>query len=236
MQEIQHVAVFDFGSQYTQLIVRRVRELGFFAKLYSPEDIAEIGAPGAIILSGGPKSTSEPGAPDIDFEKLKSFGVPVLGVCYGMQLLNIKFGGTVKASNKRLPMPDGRIEFELETNTTGVYTITVSCVDTNEIIPTTPFEAAMVTGKLSHAGCKAVLQTLTSSTKGFKLDNGFNGAKGDKSKKSPLVCAAMAGEEVRSPREGTYVQLFAPGRAMVLPSASYFLRRGKQTQSSDGTR
>jgi GMP synthase (glutamine-hydrolysing) len=101
MQEIQHVAVFDFGSQYTQLIVRRVRELGFFAKLYSPEDIAEIGAPGAIILSGGPKSTSEPGAPDIDFEKLKSFGVPVLGVCYGMQLLNIKFGGTVKASNKR---------------------------------------------------------------------------------------------------------------------------------------
>ena len=104
--------------------------------------------------------------------------------------------GTVKASNKRLPMPDGRIEFELETNTTGVYTITVSCVDTNEIIPTTPFEASMVTGKLSHAGCKAVLQTLTSSTKGFKLDNGFNGAKGDKSKKSPLVCAAMAGEEV----------------------------------------
>ncbi|CAL6286735.1 unnamed protein product [Bathycoccus prasinos] len=104
--------------------------------------------------------------------------------------------GTVKVSNKRLPMPDGRIEFELETNTTGVYTITVSCVDTNEIIPTTPFEAAMVTGKLSHAGCKAVLQTLTSSTKGFKLDNGFNGAKGDKSKKSPLVCAAMAGEEV----------------------------------------
>ena len=93
MQEIQHVAVFDFGSQYTQLIVRRIRELGFFAKLYSPEDIAEIGRPGAIILSGGPKSTSEADAPDIDFEKLKTFGVPVLGVCYGMQLLNIKFWG-----------------------------------------------------------------------------------------------------------------------------------------------
>jgi GMP synthase (glutamine-hydrolysing) len=101
MQETQHVAVFDFGSQYTQLIVRRVRELGFFAKLYSPEEIGEVGEPGAVILSGGPKSTSEPGAPDIDFEKLKSFGVPVLGVCYGMQLLNIKFGGSVKASNKR---------------------------------------------------------------------------------------------------------------------------------------
>ncbi len=101
MQEINHVAVLDFGSQYTQLIVRRVRELGFFAKLYSPEDIAEIGQPGAVILSGGPKSTSEPDAPDIDFEKLKSFQVPVLGVCYGMQLLNIKFGGSIKASNKR---------------------------------------------------------------------------------------------------------------------------------------
>ena len=101
MQETNHVAVFDFGSQYTQLIVRRVRELGFYAKLYSPEDIAEVGSPAAVILSGGPKSTSEPDAPDIDFEKLQSFGVPVLGVCYGMQLLNIKFGGSVKASNKR---------------------------------------------------------------------------------------------------------------------------------------
>ncbi|MGJ8694979.1 MAG: glutamine-hydrolyzing GMP synthase [Verrucomicrobiaceae bacterium] len=101
MQETNHVAVLDFGSQYTQLIVRRVRELGFFAKLYSPEEIEEIGSPGAVILSGGPKSTSEPDAPDIDFEKLRSFGVPVLGVCYGMQLLNIKFGGSVKASNKR---------------------------------------------------------------------------------------------------------------------------------------
>lgn len=101
MEENQHVAVLDFGSQYTQLIVRRVRELGYFAKLYSPEDISEIGTPGAIILSGGPKSTSEADAPDIDFEKLKSYGVPVLGVCYGMQLLNIKFGGSVKASNKR---------------------------------------------------------------------------------------------------------------------------------------
>jgi len=101
MEENQHVAVLDFGSQYTQLIVRRVRELGYFAKLYSPEDLSEIGTPGAIILSGGPKSTSEADAPDIDFEKLKSFGVPVLGVCYGMQLLNIKFGGSVKASDRR---------------------------------------------------------------------------------------------------------------------------------------
>ena len=109
MQENQHVAVLDFGSQYTQLIVRRVRELGFLAKLYSPEDVHEIGKPGAIILSGGPKSTSEPDAPDIDFEKLQSYQVPVLGVCYGMQLLNIKFGGSVKASNKREYGPAGLV-------------------------------------------------------------------------------------------------------------------------------
>ena len=67
MQETNHVAVLDFGSQYTQLIVRRVRELGFYAKLYSPDDITEIGQPGAVILSGGPKSTSEEDAPDVDF-------------------------------------------------------------------------------------------------------------------------------------------------------------------------
>ena len=95
------VAVIDFGSQYTQLIVRRVRELGFIAKLYALEDLDQIQNPGAIILSGGPKSTSDIDAPDLDFEWLKSFDVPVLGVCYGMQLLNIKHGGTVKGSNKR---------------------------------------------------------------------------------------------------------------------------------------
>jgi GMP synthase (glutamine-hydrolysing) len=101
MHDQHHVAVLDFGSQYTQLIVRRVRELGFFAKLYALEEFPDIGKPGAIILSGGPRSTADPDAPDLDFEALKAFGVPVLGVCYGMQLLNIKFGGTVEASDRR---------------------------------------------------------------------------------------------------------------------------------------
>lgn len=101
MDEKNIVAVIDFGSQYTQLIVRRVRELGFLSKLYALEDLHEIKHPGAIILSGGPKSTSDEDAPDIDFEWLKSFNVPILGVCYGMQLLNIKHGGSVKSSNKR---------------------------------------------------------------------------------------------------------------------------------------
>ena len=92
----QEVAVLDYGSQYSQLIVRRVRELGFASHLYPPAELANLQSPGAIILSGGPRSTTEKDAPDVDYEKLMSFGVPVLGVCYGMQLLNIKHGGTVK--------------------------------------------------------------------------------------------------------------------------------------------
>ena len=101
MDDKHLVAVIDFGSQYTQLIVRRVRELGYMAKLYALEDLDQIHEPGAVILSAGPKSTTDADAPDIDFEWLQSLNVPVLGVCYGMQLLNIKHGGTVKASNKR---------------------------------------------------------------------------------------------------------------------------------------
>jgi GMP synthase (glutamine-hydrolysing) len=101
MDDRHLVAVIDFGSQYTQLIVRRVRELGFNAKLYALEDLDQIHEPGAVILSGGPKSTSDADAPDIDYNWLCSLNVPILGVCYGMQLLNIKHGGTVKPSNKR---------------------------------------------------------------------------------------------------------------------------------------
>ncbi len=117
MEDKHLVAVIDFGSQYTQLIVRRVRELGFMAKLYALEDLDQIHEPGAVILSGGPKSTTDADAPDIDFQWLKSLNVPVLGVCYGMQLLNIKHGGTVKASNKREYGPAALIPEEC----TGLY-------------------------------------------------------------------------------------------------------------------
>ncbi len=138
MHDQHHVAVLDFGSQYTQLIVRRVRELGYFAKLYAIEDFPDIGQPGAIILSGGPKSTSEADAPDLDFAKLMEFGVPVLGVCYGMQLLNIKFGGSVEASSRR---EYGPAELLVE-ESTGLYEdvsassqVWMSHSDTVKIIP-----------------------------------------------------------------------------------------------------
>lgn len=95
------IAVIDFGSQYTQLIVRRIRELGYFAKLWQPGELADTDNPSAVILSGGPRSTLEEDAPDIDFEYLRGMGVPVLGVCYGMQLLNRKFGGEVAPGHTR---------------------------------------------------------------------------------------------------------------------------------------
>ncbi|MCB1061982.1 MAG: glutamine-hydrolyzing GMP synthase [Verrucomicrobiae bacterium] len=95
------IAVIDFGSQYTQLIVRRIREFGYFSKLYQPSELRDTGNPPAVILSGGPRSTLEPDAPDIDFEYLRSLNVPVLGVCYGMQLLNTKFGGSVAPGHTR---------------------------------------------------------------------------------------------------------------------------------------
>ena len=89
------IAVIDYGSQYSQLIVRRLRGLGYFAKLYLPGHWDDLDRPAAVVLSGGPARVNDPGAPDIDFDRLQSLGCPVLGVCYGMQLLNRKFGGTV---------------------------------------------------------------------------------------------------------------------------------------------
>jgi|694.fasta_scaffold99776_2 GMP synthase (glutamine-hydrolysing) len=108
----RQIAIIDFGSQYTQLIVRRIRELGYYSRLFQPDELRTTGHPAAVILSGGPRSTREENAPDIDFAWLESLGVPVLGVCYGMQLLNLKHGGHVSPGTKReygpaLMVPEG---------------------------------------------------------------------------------------------------------------------------------
>src|SRR6059036_870637 len=82
------VAILDFGSQYTQLIARRVRESRVYCEIV-PHDIGvdELRARGFVgaILSGGPASVYEPGAPGVD-EKILDGSIPVLGICYGMQL------------------------------------------------------------------------------------------------------------------------------------------------------
>jgi len=94
----ERVLILDFGSQYTQLIARRVRELGVYSEIlpfHTPA--AEIGRrmPRGVILSGGPDSVYRDGAPRIDSAVLES-GVPVLGICYGMQLMTLDLGGRVE--------------------------------------------------------------------------------------------------------------------------------------------
>ena len=95
--------VLDFGSQYSQLIARRVREAGVYCELIpgtTPWDAIRDRAPRALILSGGPASVYEEGAPRCDPAALNA-GVPVLGICYGMQLLAYQLGGKVAPAGKR---------------------------------------------------------------------------------------------------------------------------------------
>src|SRR5665213_3463200 len=94
----EEVVVLDYGGQYSQLIARRVRDCGVFSELL-PHHVAleEIARrkPRGIILSGGPASVYAPGAPPLDMGLLE-LGVPVLGICYGMQLLVHSLGGRVE--------------------------------------------------------------------------------------------------------------------------------------------
>ena len=97
------VVILDFGSQYTKLIARRIRELNAFSVILpGTASIDRILAeePAAIILSGGPRSVFEPGAPKPD-AAVYSLDFPILGVCYGMQLLARHFGGTVVDLGRR---------------------------------------------------------------------------------------------------------------------------------------
>jgi GMP synthase (glutamine-hydrolysing) len=99
----QFIPILDFGAQYAQLIARRVREAGVFSELVRPDiSIDELKKlnPKGLILSGGPSSVYEPGAPKCD-PKIFDLGVPVLGICYGMQLGVQILGGQVKPAKAR---------------------------------------------------------------------------------------------------------------------------------------
>ncbi len=97
------ILILDFGSQYTQLIARRVREIGVYCEVRSwdasSDEINEF-APKAIILSGGPESVTEADCPAAN-EVVFTLGVPVLGICYGMQTMAVQLGGKVAGSNER---------------------------------------------------------------------------------------------------------------------------------------
>ena len=96
-EQMRGILILDFGGQYTQLIARRVRECGVYSCVlpYTAgiEQIREEN-PRGIILSGGPASVLEEGAPRID-PAVFALGVPVLGICYGMQLMAHLMGGTI---------------------------------------------------------------------------------------------------------------------------------------------
>jgi GMP synthase (glutamine-hydrolysing) len=97
------ILILDYGSQYTQLIARRVREAGVYSEIY-PHDADDASirafAPSGIILSGGPESVAGEGAPRVGAAALDA-GVPVLGICYGMQALAAAFGGEVHPAGHR---------------------------------------------------------------------------------------------------------------------------------------
>lgn len=97
-QELEKIVILDFGSQYTQLIARRLRELGFFCEIWPfTAGLESLNLPKVkgFILSGGPRSVLAPGSPSVDLQALLRVG-PVLGICYGMQLIAKLLNGVVE--------------------------------------------------------------------------------------------------------------------------------------------
>ncbi|MEK4254308.1 glutamine-hydrolyzing GMP synthase [Ureibacillus sp. FSL K6-2830] len=112
LKEQEKIVVLDFGSQYNQLITRRIREFGVFSELLphtlSAKEIKEMNAVG-IIFSGGPNSVYDDNAFKVD-EKIFNLGLPILGICYGMQLIAHTLGGKVESANTR---EYGKAEIEI---------------------------------------------------------------------------------------------------------------------------
>lgn len=103
MKSKEKILIIDFGAQYSQLITRRVREAHVYSEIHSSnitlEEVIKMN-PSGIILSGGPMSVYDPGSPQINQEILK-LGIPVLGICYGHQLICKAFGGEVEPARDR---------------------------------------------------------------------------------------------------------------------------------------
>src|SRR6516225_4823441 len=103
MEHSPPIVVLDFGSQYTQLIARRIREMQVYSVIvpcHIPFDELVRVRPQALILSGGPSSVYDPSSPTAD-ERIFSLNIPVLGICYGLQFMSHKLGGRVEPAGAR---------------------------------------------------------------------------------------------------------------------------------------
>nr|HQI05547.1 glutamine-hydrolyzing GMP synthase [bacterium] len=97
------VLILDFGSQYNQLIARRIREMNVYCELHTFDvtiDFIKEFAPVGIIFSGGPNSVNDEGSPDVSPE-IFNLGIPILGICYGMQLMSVRLGGRLESGDSR---------------------------------------------------------------------------------------------------------------------------------------
>jgi len=103
MKQPQPIVVLDFGSQYTQLIARRIREMQVYSVIVpchiAFDQLVKM-SPQALILSGGPSSVYDPASPVCD-ERVLKMGLPVLGICYGLQWMSYKLGGKVEAASRK---------------------------------------------------------------------------------------------------------------------------------------
>ena len=115
----EKIIIVDFGSQVTKLIARRVRDLGVFSEIVTISELNKINNFDEIkglILSGGPSTVTKKKFPSIPKEIL-SKKIPILGICYGLQLIAKLFGGTIKSSKKRREF--GRVILHKNPGTTG---------------------------------------------------------------------------------------------------------------------
>lgn len=115
MKHSETILILDYGSQYTQLIARRIREMNVYSEIhphtFSASEIIKLN-PAGIILSGGPMSVTENDSPQID-QQIFSLGIPVLGICYGLQLIAKNFNGKVEPAHQR---EYGKTSVQISTN------------------------------------------------------------------------------------------------------------------------
>ena len=165
-QDHHTVLILDYGSQYTQLITRRVREIGMFSVLFpgdAPMERIQGANPSAIILSGGPNSVHVEGSPRVPegfFDWCESKKIPVLGICYGMQMITHLLGGEVKGATHggeygRMPMdiaPASRLFSFMDKSTVNVW---MSHGDEAVVLPE-GFTAVAKSHQVSGTACTLV--------------------------------------------------------------------------------